>query len=72
MRPRRGRRVLDGYARATRNLDAWEGSGRHTETRGPWTVTAVDFGNTDAGVQFELFERPGRPRYLRLTLSNGA
>jgi hypothetical protein len=72
MRPGHGRRVLDGYARATRKLGAWEDTWRHVQLRGGWTVTTRGFGNTDAGVVFELFERPGAPDYLRLTLANGA
>ncbi len=71
MRPAPGRRVLDGYARATRKLNAWEDTWHRTRRRGSWTVTTRGFGNTDAGVVDELFERPGRPRYLRLTLADG-
>jgi hypothetical protein len=72
MRPGHGRRVLNGYARATRKLDAWEDTWRRTEVRGRWTVTTRGFGNTDAGVVFELFEALGQPDSLRLTLANGA
>jgi hypothetical protein len=72
MRPGHGRRVLDGYARATRKLNAWEDIWHRTQQRGRWTVTTRGFGNTDAGVVFELFEASGQPDSLRLTLANGA
>jgi hypothetical protein len=73
MQPVDGDRAFDAYARALDRLNMWEsGPEQHREVRDGWDVRVWNGGNTDTGIDVELFERDGRATYLRITLFNGA
>jgi hypothetical protein len=73
MQPTDGDRVFEAYARALNRLDIWEnGPTQRREARDGWRVRAWSGGNTDTGIDVELFQRKGEPDLLRISLSNGA
>gem|GEM_PF-4345775 len=73
MRVDHGERELDAYRRETlRRPRSWEGTRETRELRDGWNVHTFAADAPEDGVEYELFQRAGHPKYLRLTIHSEA